>query len=119
MPTLNVNTLYQRTWPPDGGAIPRGTDDAYKGPITLGEMAAWITLPANSDKIVEDIGYNMPYCLIFHAFYEFLMSFYFDWLLGCVFSMNAILSSPEVKSRQINIIVGTPNNRPHTYPLDF
>ena len=32
----------------------RGTDDAYQGPITLGKDGSVITLPANSDEILED-----------------------------------------------------------------
>jgi ribonuclease Z len=32
----------------------KGTDDAYQGPITLGEDGSVISLPANSDKILED-----------------------------------------------------------------
>jgi ribonuclease Z len=32
----------------------RGIDDAYKGPITLGKDGSVITLPANSDEILED-----------------------------------------------------------------
>jgi ribonuclease Z len=32
----------------------KGTDDAYQGPITLGVDGSVITLPANSDEILED-----------------------------------------------------------------
>jgi ribonuclease Z len=32
----------------------KGTDDAYQGPITLGKDGSVISLPANSDEILED-----------------------------------------------------------------
>ena len=31
----------------------KGTDDAYQGPITLGEDGSVISLPANSDEVLE------------------------------------------------------------------